>query len=185
MNIIFYSSSSLNSFHFSPHECSIFGSSRSIYSSSSLCMVKYETLLLFIYSAGPGVTKAFLMMYFTFSSDFAFPAGRPTSPSAAGKAARTATGLWLASEKPKPMLTQRRSARRTRHRNLFWKRKDIFAVRKGDLKLVCFDGGPVELYNLADDPGESNDLIATQPLAAEGLRSIYDAWVKRHEEPRW
>ena len=71
------------------------------------------------------------------------------------------------------------------NRNLFWKRKDNFAVRKGDLKLVCFDGGPVELYNLADDPGESNDLIATQPLAAEGLRSIYDAWVKRHEEPRW
>lgn len=71
------------------------------------------------------------------------------------------------------------------HRPLFWKRKENFAVRRGDWKLVQFDGGPVELYNLADDPCESKDLIATQPQVAEGLRSIYDAWEQRHEEARW
>ena len=44
------------------------------------------------------------------------------------------------------------------------------AIREGDWKLVeHFEDGSVELYNLAQDVGEANDLAASEPARAEDL----------------
>lgn len=51
------------------------------------------------------------------------------------------------------------------------------AVRKGDWKLLCnSDGSNVELYNLADDRYEKNDLSALHPAIAKELKEKLLAW---------
>ncbi len=52
-------------------------------------------------------------------------------------------------------------------------------VRDGDLKLIeYFEDNRVELYDLAKDPGEANDLAATQPGVAKRLKQQLHAWRK-------
>lgn len=63
------------------------------------------------------------------------------------------------------------------------------AIREGDFKLICFygdgveDGQPtdprLELYHLGNDPGERDDLIASEPLIASELRDKLVAWMTR------
>ncbi len=51
------------------------------------------------------------------------------------------------------------------------------AVRQGDWKLIEFyDDNHVELYNLADDIGESHDLAESLPEKAAELRTMLAAW---------
>ncbi len=51
------------------------------------------------------------------------------------------------------------------------------AVRQGDWKLMeFFEDGHVELYNLADDPAEKNDLASTHPEKAAELHKLLDGW---------
>jgi arylsulfatase A-like enzyme len=53
----------------------------------------------------------------------------------------------------------------------------VSAIRAGDWKLLeYFEDNHVELYNLNDDPGESRDLAAARPDAAESLRKRLHAW---------
>ena len=55
----------------------------------------------------------------------------------------------------------------------------VSAVRAGDWKLLhYFEDDRVELYNLADDPGESADLAAREPSRSAGLRARLDAWLQ-------
>ena len=52
-------------------------------------------------------------------------------------------------------------------------------VRRGPWKLIeTFDPEGVELYNLADDLGETNNLAAAKPDLAGELRRELDAWRK-------
>jgi hypothetical protein len=54
------------------------------------------------------------------------------------------------------------------------------AVRDGDWKLVeQYEDGSVELYNLADDIGETTDLAAKEPEKAEELRRMFHQWRQR------
>jgi len=51
------------------------------------------------------------------------------------------------------------------------------AVRVGDLKLVeWLEDGRIELYDLAVDPGETNDLSLAEPAEAARLRGILGRW---------
>jgi arylsulfatase A-like enzyme/cyclophilin family peptidyl-prolyl cis-trans isomerase len=51
------------------------------------------------------------------------------------------------------------------------------AVRDGDWKLIeSYDDGRVELYNLAQDVGETNDLAAREPQVATRLQAALSAW---------
>jgi arylsulfatase A-like enzyme len=51
------------------------------------------------------------------------------------------------------------------------------AIREGDLKLIeYFEDGRLELYNLAEDVGEQNDLSAAMPGRARQLRQRLREW---------
>ena len=51
------------------------------------------------------------------------------------------------------------------------------AIRRGDYKLIeFFDDASVELYNLRDDVGETQDLSAKRPEVAASLRSELVRW---------
>lgn len=52
------------------------------------------------------------------------------------------------------------------------------AIRAGDWRLVHFhEDGRDELYDLAADPGEADDLAAVRPGKAAALRTLLDAWL--------
>jgi len=59
------------------------------------------------------------------------------------------------------------------------------AIRAGDWKLIeFFETGRVELYNLADDPGEANDLSAARPELARRMYARLRAWQTQTRAPR-
>ncbi len=66
----------------------------------------------------------------------------------------------------------------THHDVLFWDTaspKAGWAVREGDWKLRG-DAKKLELFNLAKDPSEDNNLAKTNPKKAESLHALYTAW---------
>ena len=53
------------------------------------------------------------------------------------------------------------------------------AIRKGDWKLIqFFDTGQKELYNLAEDLSEKNNLAGTNPEKVAELQGLLKAWRK-------
>lgn len=62
-------------------------------------------------------------------------------------------------------------------RTLFWRSNLGVAVRSGDMKLVMQSPGASFLFNVADDPGERNDLTNTGQSIVRRLRGLLDAWV--------
>jgi uncharacterized sulfatase len=53
------------------------------------------------------------------------------------------------------------------------------AVRQGDYKLIrASEDGHLELYNLADDPGEGNNLASSLPDKADELHGILMDWLE-------
>ena len=64
-------------------------------------------------------------------------------------------------------------------RTLFWQHETSAAVRQGDWKLVTAndrDEAAWELYRLADDRSESEDLSASHPAIVERLRRAWRRW---------
>jgi hypothetical protein len=55
------------------------------------------------------------------------------------------------------------------------------AVRGRGLKLIGHEGGRTELYDLAEDPGEAEDVAPTRPTEAGALRAVLDAHVAGSE----
>ena len=51
------------------------------------------------------------------------------------------------------------------------------SVREGDWKLLCeYDGSEAQLYDLAKDRGETNNLAAQHPQLVARLTSLLLAW---------
>lgn len=89
----------------------------------------------------------------------------------------------------------------TPHESLYWRLGDQFAIRRGDWKLVRYDraldtpgaksdassakSGPLRLYNLASDLGESHDLLAEQPEKTRELQEAWKAWSDQLAKPLW
>ncbi len=71
------------------------------------------------------------------------------------------------------------------HETLFWRMFVRQAVRRGDWKLVRMEEGVEELYNLAEDLGETTDLSAARPEVLQGLAAAFDAWSAQMAEPLW
>ncbi|MCE2433591.1 MAG: sulfatase-like hydrolase/transferase, partial [Candidatus Latescibacteria bacterium] len=73
------------------------------------------------------------------------------------------------------------------HEFLYWERRGVSAVRMGDWKAYLPEGhtnpeGVVELYDLAADIGEQNDLAAEYPDIVSEIRAIVQ---KSHRDTPW
>ena len=63
---------------------------------------------------------------------------------------------------------------------IYWEHEGNRAIRVGDWKLVAKgEKGKWELYNIADDRAELNDLAAAQPDRVEKMSQMWQAWAKR------
>ncbi|WP_096085398.1 sulfatase [Agaribacterium haliotis] len=71
------------------------------------------------------------------------------------------------------------------HEFLFWKKEVRAAVRHGDWKLLRFPDRQAMLFNIKNDPGETNDLAASHPELSARLYKILFAWELKLERPAW
>jgi arylsulfatase A-like enzyme len=69
------------------------------------------------------------------------------------------------------------------HERLFWRNAALLAVREGNWKLVRGAGPGDELYDLAADVGEKNNLAEAQPAVAARLAAALEAWNRELIEP--
>ncbi len=68
---------------------------------------------------------------------------------------------------------------------LFWEHEGNRAARLGDWKLVAGNGERWQLYNIARDRTELNDLAAGNPEKVSELKALYDDWAKRCGVEPW
>ena len=68
---------------------------------------------------------------------------------------------------------------------LYWEHEGNRAVRQGDWKLVAKHQGDWELYNIAKDRVESNNLAAKHPDKIKELAAMYAVWAKRSQVEPW
>ncbi|MGH7945067.1 MAG: sulfatase-like hydrolase/transferase [Opitutaceae bacterium] len=87
------------------------------------------------------------------------------------------------------------------HETLYWRFGPQWAIRQGDWKLVLgYDYAATQasfqplslmvepapkLYNLAEDPGEKNDLAAQQPEKARAMLAAWKKWNAGQAAPAW
>ena len=84
------------------------------------------------------------------------------------------------------------------HDALYWRFGAQMALRVGDYKLVRYDRNAdtltgkanqgvtaAKLYDLARDPGETNDLSAAMPDKVKALQAKWDAWNATLVKPLW
>lgn len=87
------------------------------------------------------------------------------------------------------------------HDHLCWRFGPQWAIRQGNWKLVVgydeanntspppqpnlYKVTAPQLYDLANDPGETKDLAAAQPEKVAALKGLYDQWNAQNEAPRW
>ncbi len=70
------------------------------------------------------------------------------------------------------------------HETLFWRKGTDYAMRKGNWKLTHEDGES-QLFNLASDIDESENLAAGQPEKLNELEGLYAEWDSQMIEPVW
>jgi arylsulfatase A-like enzyme len=72
------------------------------------------------------------------------------------------------------------------HAVLYWRFLWHHAIRKGDWKLLKHrDHAEPELYNLAEDVGEKQDLSGEFPEVVLELQGMYTRWSDRMLDPQW
>jgi arylsulfatase len=70
-----------------------------------------------------------------------------------------------------------------RGKPLFWEWSKGKAVREGDWKIVTHgDGAPWELYNIGEDPTETNNLAEMNPQIVEHMNQLFADWIKGNEQ---
>ena len=119
----------------------------------------------------------------------------PTALAAAGVERRA--GLEARRRRP-AAVPDRQAARAPPHEALYWRFGEQMAIRKGDWKLVKYDGGSVarcghgqpatrgaQLYNLANDIGERHDLAAVHPEKVKELADDWLRWSRQMAKPLW
>ena len=67
-------------------------------------------------------------------------------------------------------------------RDLFWRMRETWAVRRGPWKLVG-EGEKFQLFNLDDDIGERKDLSAQDPALIKDLLASFKAWEQDVDKP--
>lgn len=84
-----------------------------------------------------------------------------------------------------PYLTGEKTGRP--HETMYWRIDGRWAIRHGDWKLVLGQpagkGASPELFDLAADMGEKNDLSAKHPEIVSELQALWDAWNAEQAPP--
>ncbi|MFQ5923843.1 MAG: sulfatase, partial [Anaerolineales bacterium] len=63
--------------------------------------------------------------------------------------------------------------------------RELKAIRSNGYKYIWSSDGRSELFNIADDPSESENLIAANPAKATELRSQLMDWLDQHSPNSW
>ncbi|SFC03832.1 Arylsulfatase A [Algibacter lectus] len=71
------------------------------------------------------------------------------------------------------------------HERLFWKIENRGVVREGDWKLLRYPDRPAELYNIAEDITENNDLALKHPKKVREMYKTLFNWEAELERPLW
>ncbi len=71
------------------------------------------------------------------------------------------------------------------HDALYWRYDKQSAIRKGDWKLVMHEERGIRLFNLANDPGEAEDLAKENPDKVKELQAAWDRWNAANTKPMW
>ena len=71
------------------------------------------------------------------------------------------------------------------HENLFWRSGPKHALRMGDWKLVNERTGGQVLFNLKEDPHETTNLSAQNPIIFREIKARYNAWSRSMMRPQW
>ena len=71
------------------------------------------------------------------------------------------------------------------HQTLYWKKESRGAVRDGDWKLLRFPDRPAELYDLANDISEKNDLATAKPEKVRAMYKQLFEWELGLRRPLW
>ncbi len=72
------------------------------------------------------------------------------------------------------------------HETLFWRAGEKHAVLCGDWKLVLEKrASRPQLFDIANDIGETDDLAGEKPEKVEQLQSLFAQWSSQMEPPRW
>ena len=71
------------------------------------------------------------------------------------------------------------------HYRLFWKKQARATLREGNWKLMRFPDRPAELYNIAEDPRELNNLADIYPERVRKMYKTIFQWESTLERPRW
>jgi arylsulfatase A-like enzyme len=72
-----------------------------------------------------------------------------------------------------------KGGQREGHASLCWATSGARAVRVGSWKLVSLKGAPWELYDLATDRTELNDLAKQQPERVAQMAKVFEEWHRR------
>ncbi len=70
-------------------------------------------------------------------------------------------------------------------RSLYWREGPMFAVRRGNMKLLDFPDRPAMLFDLSQDISETNDLAWEQRKTLRKLHKDLYEWRKTHARPLW
>ncbi len=81
-----------------------------------------------------------------------------------------------------PTLTNQAQAT---NRPLFWRQRNIGAIRDGDWKLILLDGTPTQLFNLTKDPSERQNLVDNDKDTVDRLAKLYASWDKNNIAALW
>jgi arylsulfatase A-like enzyme len=68
---------------------------------------------------------------------------------------------------------------------IYWEHEGNRAIRMGDWKLVAKHNRPWELYDIAHDRVEGNNLAADEPDRVQKMAALYDAWASRSNVEKW
>ena len=72
------------------------------------------------------------------------------------------------------------------HELLFWRTDSYRVEREGDWKLQVTERPKKDwLYDMANDPGEKNNLAANQPARVAALKARIAEWEKSQIKPMW
>jgi arylsulfatase A-like enzyme len=71
------------------------------------------------------------------------------------------------------------------HVDLYWRYGDQWAIRRGAWKLEHCDEAGAQLYDLANDIGESRNVAGEQPELVRQLKDSWNAWSSQLTEPLW